>query len=160
MDPEFYAVDLMTDILSRGKSSRLYNNLVKDKKLFSELNCYTTSEFDKSLVIVEGRLVKGTAMNVAETAIDDELKKIMTEPVSDDELNKVKNKVESTIEFSEIDLPGRALNLAIAEYMGDADLINMELKKYEAVTKQDIMNQASQIFRNENCSVLYYLAKA
>ena len=159
LDKEFYSLDLMTDILSRGKSSRLYNTLVKDKKLFSEVNCYTTADFDKGLVVAEGKLVKGVSMKDAEAALDEELKKIMNEPVTEEELNKVKNKIESTMVFSEIDLSGRALNLAIAEYIGDANLINTEIERYRQVSASDITAQANEIFNETNCSVLYYLSK-
>jgi len=159
MDPEFYAVDLMTDVLSRGKSSRLYNELVKNQKLFSEINAYATADFDKGLVVVEGKLVKGVDMKQAEKALDEQLKKLAEETVGVDEIEKIKNKVESTMVFSEIDLSGRALNLAIAEYMGDASLINTEIEKYRAVSTEDISRQAAEIFRDSNCSVLYYLAK-
>ena len=159
LDDEFYAVDLMTDILSRGKSSRLYHELVKNKKLFSEINAYATAEFDKSLVVVEGKLVKGVSMHDAEGALDEELQKIKTDLADADELSKIKNKVESTMVFSEIDLAGRALNLAIAEYMGDVNLINTEIEKYRAVSPENIRQQAQEIFRDTNCSTLYYLAK-
>jgi predicted Zn-dependent peptidase len=159
LDKEFYAVDLLTDILSRGKSSRLYNELVKNKKLFSEVNAYTTGDFDKALVIVEGKLVKGVSIKDAEQAIIDELRKVKEEMVTSEELEKVKNKVESTMVFSEIDLSGRALNLAVAEYMGDINLINTEIELFRAVTAKDIQQQANGIFREENCSTLYYLAK-
>ena len=158
LDKEFYALDLLTDILSRGKSARLYNSLVKEKKLFTEINCYTTADFDKGLIIVEGRLVKGVTIKKAEDAIDEELQLVMNELVSEEEFQKVKNKVESTIVFSEIDLAGRALNLAIAEFMGDANLINTEFVRYEAVTKEDIRQQAKELFQETNCSVLYYLS--
>jgi zinc protease len=159
LDKEFYAVDLLTDNLSRGKSSRLYNELVKNKKLFSEINAYTTGDFDKALVIVEGKLVKGVPVKEAEEAIDIELQKMKQDVVFVDELEKVKNKVESTMVFSEIDLAGRALNLAIAEYMGDINLINTEIDLFRSVTAKDIQLQAQEIFREENCSTLYYLAK-
>ncbi len=159
LDKEFYALDLLTDILSRGKSSRLYNELVKKQKLFSEINAYTTADFDKGLVVVEGKLVKGVSMKDAELAIDNELKKIKEELISDAEIEKVKNKVESTMVFSEIDLAGRALNLAIAEYMGDINLVNNEIEFYRAVTAEDIRKQAADVFRDTNSSVLYYLAK-
>jgi predicted Zn-dependent peptidase len=159
LDKEFYSVDLMTDILSRGKSSRLYNELVKKKKLFSEIHCFTMGEFDKGLIVIEGKLVKGVKMKEAEAAIDEELNKIKTEFVTNEELSKVKNKVESTIVFSEIDLSGRALNLAIAEYMGNANLINTEMGLYNKVTAGDIQKQAKEIFADTNCSVLYYMAK-
>lgn len=159
LDPEFYAVDLLTDILSRGKSSRLYNTLVKEKKLFTEISAYHTAEFDKSLVIIEGKLVKGVSMKDAEAAMDHELQSLCTELVSVDELVKVKNKMESTMEFSEMDISSRALNLAIAEYMGDVNFVNSEIKLYQAVSREDIQTQARAIFREENSNILYYLSK-
>ncbi len=159
LDDEFYAVDLLTDILNRGKSSRLYNTLVKEKNLFSEIDTYTTSDFDKGLVVIAGKLVKGVSVKDAEAAIDEELEKIMTGVIKEEELQKVINKAESTMEFSEMDLSDRALNLAIAEYMGDVNLVNTEMKKYQAVTEKDIQEQARKIFRDSNCSVLYYLSK-
>ncbi|MCX6291988.1 MAG: pitrilysin family protein [Bacteroidetes bacterium] len=159
LDKEFYAVDLLTDILSRGKSSRLYHELVKKQKLFSEINAYATADFDRGLVVVEGKLVKGVVMKDAEKAIDAELAKVMEKTIDAEEMRKVKNKVESTMVFSEIDLSGRALNLAIAEYMGDADLVNTEIELYRQVTGEEIRKSAEEIFRDTNCSVLYYHAK-
>ncbi|HRH67349.1 MAG TPA: pitrilysin family protein [Bacteroidia bacterium] len=159
LDPEFHAVDLLTDILSRGKSSRLYNSLLKQQKLFTEINAYHTADFDKSLLVIEGKLVKGVEMSDAEAAIHEEIKSICSTLIQDDELQKVRNKVESTIEFSEMDLASRSLNLAFAEYMGDVNLVNTEINLYQKVTKEDIRKQAQQIFREQNCSTLYYLAK-
>lgn len=158
-DHEYYAEDLMTDVLSAGKSSRLYNALVKEKKLFSEINCYGSGSFDKGTIIAEGKLVKGVAMNLAEEALDEELKKIMSAPVKEDELTRVKNKIESTMVFSEIDLSGRALNLAFAEYLGDASMINTEIERYREVKAEDIMSRAQEVFKETNCSTLYYLSK-
>lgn len=159
LDKEFYAVDLLTDILSQGKSSRLYQELVKKQKLFSEIHAYATADFDKGLIVIDGKLVKGVSMKVAEAAVDVELKKIQEMVAGDDEMEKVKNKVESTMVFSEIDLSGRALNLAIAEYMGDVNLINTEIERYRKVSAEDIRQQAISIFRDNNCSALYYLSK-
>lgn len=158
LDKQFYAVDLLTDILSRGKSSRLYNSLIKDKKLFSEINAYSTADFDNGLLIVEGKLIAGVSIKDAEAAIDEEINSICQTVITADELDKVLNKVESTMEFSEMELSGRALNLAIAEYMGDADLVNTELVLYRKVSPIEIQKAAQQIFRKENCSTLYYLS--
>ena len=155
LDKEFYAVDLLTDVLSRGKSSRMYYELVKKQKLFSEISVYATADFDKSLVVVEGKLVKGVSMKDAEKSLDEELSKVKQELVNAEELSKIKNKVESTMVFSEIDLAGRALNLAIAEYQGDVNLINTEIEKYRAVTPENILQQAQEIFMDTNCSTLY-----
>lgn len=159
LDKEFYTVDLLTDILSQGKSSRLYQELVKNKKLFSELHAYATADFDKGMVVIEGKLVKGVAMKEAESALNEELDKLKNSLVDGTEMEKVKNKMESTMVFSEIDLSGRALNLAIAEYMGDAQLINTEIESYRAVTVEGIKQQAIAIFQETNCSTLHYLSK-
>ncbi len=159
LDKEFYAVDLLTDIMNRGKSSRMYHALVKERNLFTEIDTYTTSDFDKGLVVISGKLVKGVTMKEAEAGIDAELEKIREELVKASELEKVVNKVESTMEFSEMDLADRALNLAIAEYMGDVNLVNTEMERYRAVSDKDIQDQAKKIFRDSNCSVLYYLSK-
>lgn len=159
LDAGFYAADLLSDILSRGKSSRLHNRLVKEKKLFSEVHAYVTGEFDKGLVVVEGKLIKGVSMKDAEASIRAELDAISSELVAESELEKVKNKIESTIEFSEMDLSNRALALAIADYMGDTNLVNTELSRYSAVTREEIRLAAREIFRPANCSTLYYLSK-
>lgn len=159
LDEEFYAVDLLSDIMNRGRSSRMFHSLVKEKNLFSEIHTYSTADFDKGLLVIEGKLVKGVSMKDAEAAIDVELEKMRTGTIKPEELEKVINQVESTMEFSEMDLADRALNLAIAEYMGDVNLVNTEIEKYQMVKVKDIQEQARKIFRDENCSVLYYLSK-
>jgi zinc protease len=158
-EPGYYAADLISDILSRGNSSRLFRNLLKDQKLFSDINAYLTGSLDAGLFVVEGKPLPGISMEVAEAAILKELERISTEPVPVDELTKVKNKMESTMVFSEMSLLDKAMNLAYFELLGDADGLNSEIQKYLDVTAEEIQNQAAHIFRKENSSTLYYLAK-
>ncbi len=158
-DNEYYAVDLLSDILSQGNSSRLHNELIKEKKLFSEINAYVMGDFDKGLFVVSGKLTKGVSMQQADEAIDLILDKFKLELVLDDELTKVKNKSEATHLFGEVDVLNKATNLAIAELMGDAELVNRETEKYLQVTAIEIKEQANVLFRKENCSTLYYKAK-
>ena len=156
LDKKYYIMDLVTDILSGGGSSRLYHALVKEKKLFSNIECYHFGSIDKGLLAIEGKLVKGIKMEEAEKAVDEELEKLKKEPVSDTELEKVKNKTESTIAFEDMSVMNRANSLAFYELLGDAELMNSELEKYRAVTTQDILNESKDIFREENSSTLYY----
>lgn len=158
-DKEYYAVDLISDILSRGNSSRLHNALIKNKKLFGDLHAYVMGDFDKGLFVVSGKLSQGVSMEEADKAIDEELQKMKSEQVTVDELQKVKNKMEAAHVFGEIEVLNKATNLAIAELLGDADMINKEVEKYLAVTAEQIQEQANAIFRAENCSTLYYNAK-
>jgi len=158
MDKEFYATDLLSDVLSKGKSSRLYQSLVKEQKLFTEMNAYMTGDLDKSLFVFEGRLVNGVEMERAEKAIDFEIEKIKSGKVSERELKKSKQQIESGIVFSEINIANRALNLGYYEMLGDASQINAQVDFYNAVSDAEVQQAANDILREENCSVLYYLS--
>lgn len=158
-DESFFATDLLSDILSRGKSSRMYQRLVKEKKMFTEIGAYMMGDLDKSIIIVEGKLVKGTAISIAEKAIEEELEFICSNPVNENELVKVKNKVETELVFSEMSLANKALNLAYFEMLGDAADANKQIEYYGRVTPREIQQVAQQIFKPGNCSTLFYLSK-
>jgi zinc protease len=159
-DPDYQAYDLLSDILSQGQSSRLYTRLLKELQYFSDINAYLSSSLDEGLFVVEGKLVAGIAMEVAEKAIWDELNRMVNELVSDQELTKVKNKSESIMVFAEMSLLDKAMNLAYYELLGDAQLLNIEIDKYLAVTSEKIKNIAAETFVKEKSSTLYYLANA
>lgn len=156
LDKKYYIMDLITDVLSGGGSSRLYHSLVKEKKLFSNIECYHFGSIDNGLLAIEGKLVKGIKMEDAEKAVDEELEQMKKETVSETELDKVKNKTESTIAFEDMSVMNRANSLAFYELLGDAELMNTELEKYTAVTTADILEESRNIFRDENSSALYY----
>ena len=156
LEEGYYATDLMSDILSGGQSSRLFCTLLKEQKLFSEIHAYMTGTFDAGLFVIEGKPLPEVSLEKAEAAIWSELNKLKNELVSVDELTKVKNKVESTMVFSEMSLLDKAMNLAYFELLGDANLINTETEKYLKVTAEEIKEQAQYIFRKENSSTLYY----
>lgn len=159
MDKDYPAIDLISDILSQGKSSRLYRNLVKEQQLFSDINAYNFGSLDTGMFIVEGRLNPGISVETADEAIWAELNQLKKDLVADDELTKVKNKFESTLTFSEMSLLDRAMNIAFYELMGDASLFNTEVDKYLSVTAAHIQEQAQQLFTKEQATTLYYLAK-
>ena len=158
MDRRYYIADLLTDILSGGGSSRLYQSLVKEKQLFSNIECYHFGSTDNGLLAIEGKLVKGVKMEDAEKAIDTELDKMKNELVSDTELQKVKNKTESMIAFEDMSVMSRANSLAYYEMLGDASWMNFELEKYGTVTTEDILQESRIIFRKENSNTIYYLS--
>lgn len=159
MDEDFYSIDLVSDVLSNGQSSRIFQSLVKEKNLFSSIDAYITGEFEPGLFLITGKLVEGVSMETAEAAIWEELNKIATTKVDEYELQKVKNKVESTLVFSEISYLNKAMNLATHELLGEADDINKEVEKYQKVSVDDILNSSAKIFRKKNCSTLYYYSK-
>ncbi len=158
-DEEYHTVDLLSDILSRGNSSRLYKNLIKDKQLFSDINAYVMGDFDKGLFVISGKINDGVTIEQAEAGIDAEIAKMQNELVAADELQKCKNKIESTVTYSEADVLNKATNLAISELLGDANLINLEIENYQKVTAEGIKEQANKILQKTNCSTLFYLKK-
>ena len=157
-DGRYYATDLISDILSGGGSSRLFQSLVKEKQLFSNLDCYHFGSTDAGLITIEGKLVKGVNIKDAESAVMEELKKISEEGISEAELEKVKNKAESAMAFEDMSIMNRASSIAMYELLGDANLINTELAKYKDVTAEQIKEQCRIIFDENNCSTMYYLA--
>jgi len=158
-DKRYYAADLISDILSGGGSSRLHQVLVKEKKLFSNIDCYHFGSIDAGLLTIEGKLVKGVKMKDAEKAIQLELEKLQNEVISERELQKVKNRVESLLAFEDMSLLNRANNLAFYELLGDAALMNKEFSNYEQVTTEDIHREAKALFDERNSNTIYYYAE-
>jgi zinc protease len=158
-DEGYYVVELMSDILSRGNSSRLYRNLVKEKQIFSEVHAYMSGSIDKGMFVFEGKPLKNISIEQAEAAIWEELEQLKLNVISDDELTKVKNKTESTMIFSEMSLLDKAMNLAYYELLGDADKLNHETERYLKVTPEQIREETNKIFRKDNSSTLIYLAE-
>ncbi|WP_420149335.1 M16 family metallopeptidase [Spirosoma sp.] len=155
-EPGFHTADLLSDMLGRGKSSRLYQKLLRGNPLFSSINAYITASIDPGLLIVQGNLNKGTTLEEADAAVEAVVQEFIDQAVADDELAKVKNQAEATLAFSEVELLNRAMNLAYAANAGDPDLINREGALIQAVTPDDIQTMARQILRKDNCSTLYY----
>jgi zinc protease len=159
LDKRYYIADLLSEILSGGGSSRLYQSLVKEKQLFSNIECHHFGSTDAGLLAIEGKLVKGVKIEEAEKAVEEVLQGLKDEPVMEIELQKVKNKTESMIAFEDMSVMNRANSLAYYEMLGDADLMNVELDRYAAVTTQDIMVESRKIFRKENSNTIWYLAE-
>ncbi len=155
----YYVTDLITDILGGGSSSRLFQSLVKEKKLFSSLDCSHFGSIDNGILAIEGRLVKGVRIEVAEQAVNEEVEKMKTQLVDEKELQKVINKTESTMLFEDMAVMSRANSLAFYELLGDAQLMNTELGIYQSITAEELMEESKKIFDENNSSTLYYLAK-
>lgn len=155
----FYRCDIISDILSNGQSSRLYLHLIKESRLFSSIDAYVTGDIDPGLFVFSGKLSEGSSVEAAEASMEKELKNFIEDPIPGHELRKVIHKTEARISFSEINYQSKANNLAFFEYLGDAELINNENKKYEQITPEKMKETARNLFRPENCSTLIYLKK-
>ncbi len=159
LEKGYYVADLISEVLGGGTSSRLYQLLVKEKKLFSNIECYHFGSVDRGLFTIEGKLVKGVKMHAAEEAVNEIVARMQSEMISDAELQKVKNKTESVIAFEDMSVMNRANSLAFYELLGDADLMNKELEKYQAITSADIMEYSKEIFNVNNSNTLHYYSR-
>lgn len=157
-DPDYYAADLLTDVLGRGESSRLYQQLVKEKEIFTSISSFSLGSIDPGLMVVNGRLQEGKTFTEAEKALDEVLSSVVINRISDEELEKIQNQAAATLEFGEVELMNRAMNLAFATLSGDTNLVNQEAVRIAAVTKDDVQRLAGEILTPENTNVLYYEA--
>lgn len=155
-DDDYYTADLLSDLLSRGQSSRLYHQLVKEQALFTSISSFVTGTIDPGLFVISGRVQEGVTLEEAERAVTELLNEVVASGVSETELEKVKNQAMATIEFGEVEVINRAMNLAFAALSGDTNLVNTEVEKIEAVTTADIHRVAKSILQESNASVLYY----
>lgn len=158
-DDRYYTADLISDILSGGGSSRLYQSLVKEQQLFSNIECYHMGSTEPGIMVIEGKLVKGVDIKKADDAVKAELVKLQESGITAAELEKVKNKTESAMAFEDMSVMNRASSIAMYELLGDADLINKELDKYREVTAEGILAETKIIFDENNCSTMYYLSQ-
>lgn len=155
--PEYYATDLLSDVLSNGQSSRLYKTLVQEEQIFSELDAYIMGSYDKGMFMFNGKLMPGKDIKEAEAAIWRQIDLLLKDGLNKNELLKVQNKVEATLIFGDMAVLSKAMNLSMYELLGDAEMINQEATKYKAVSEDEFMQNAKKLLRKENCSCLHYL---
>lgn len=159
LHPDFYATDLISDLLGSGTSSRLQQALVKKQHLFTEINAYITGDIDPGLFIISGKLSPGTDPKIAEAAIDAQIGALQKKIIPDRELRKVKNKVLSALAFSGISILNKAMNLCYYALLGDANMVNQLPARYRDVNAAQIQAISNRIFCEENASTLIYHAK-
>lgn len=155
---DFYTLDLITDLLAGGESGRLYTKLVREKKLFSEINAYLTADLDPGLLIVQGKLMKGVHINEADKSVDEVIKTLLDREGMNEEMEKVKNKFESSTVFSNTSILNKAANLSFYELMGNPGLINTETESYRSVSYDMVKETVMKYFISSNCSTLNYIS--
>jgi zinc protease len=153
---DYYAIDLLSDLLGRGQSSRLYQRLVKESEVFTSISSFLMGTIDPGLMVISGRVNDGIKLTTAEQEVEKVIGELLDNHLSEEELNKVKNQAESILEFGEVEVINRAMNLAFAKLSGDANLVNSEAKKIEQVTTADIHRVASEVLQEKNANVLHY----
>ncbi len=155
--PYYRVCDLISDMLGSGKSSRLYNRLVKERGLLTEVDACITGDAGPGLMVLSGKLRDGVEADEAAEALRQEAMRLAEEPVSEYELQKVINKYENTFVFSQYKAADRALSLCFYTWAGDTELVNREPEEYRRVTPGQVMEAAREVFVPERENGLYYL---
>lgn len=155
-NPEFFTLDLITDLLSGGESGRLNISLVREKKLFSDINAYITSDIDPGLLMIHGKLMKNVDIREADTAITEVLDSLYSKGKIDEEMEKVKNRHESSTVFSNTSILNKAMNLAYYELLGNAELVNKQVEYYRKVNHEMVIETTRKVLIPSNCNTLYY----
>lgn len=153
---EFLVCDIISDLLSNGNSSRLYQHIVKEKQIFSSVNAYITGDIDKGLFVIMGQVSDNIDIKDAEKALLEELYNMSVEPIDDYELDKVRNKFEANTLFGEINAANKALNLCFYEMLGDITIINKEIDNYRSISKEEVVEVCEKIFTEKNSTTLIY----
>ena len=155
-DKDYYACDLLTDIMANGKSARFYNRLVRKQKLLSLMDCYVTGTFDAGLIITEGRPMPEVSIDEGINAVFQEIELLKTDVPTEKELQKVKNKVISSLAMSDLNVLNKAISMSYYEALGAIDIMNRQEELYEAVTIDEIVAASEEYLRQTNLSVLKY----
>jgi zinc protease len=153
---DFYTLDLITDLLAGGESGRLYTKLVRQMKLFSEINAYITSDIDPGLFIFHGRLMKGVDIQYAEEAVLKVIDELKEKYPAQSEMEKVKNKYESSNVFANTNVLNKAINLSFYDLIGKPELINTEVDLYRKIDRNMVVEASRRYFDQSNCSTIYY----
>lgn len=155
-DERYHTADLLSDLLGRGKSSPLYQQLVNKDPMFHSISAYVVGSADPGLLVIEGKLKDETSFDAAETGISQVIKSIVNGEVTDEAVERIKSQAESSIAFGEVELLNRAIGLAFSAFLGDTNLINKELEAVQAVNKSDLLDLAQEILSENNTSTLHY----
>lgn len=156
---DFFLGDMTSDLLAGGDSARLYERLIKRKRLFASVNAYISGDVDRGMFVFTGQLLPSTSEAEAEAAIWEEIEELKSGKITEYELEKVKNKFEANTLFGELNVMNKAMNLGYYQMIGDLELINREVEIYRSLSDSDVADFSQRIFVTENSSTLIYRAK-
>jgi predicted Zn-dependent peptidase len=158
---DYYAVEMLGQLLATGQSSRLYKSLVDEQQLAVEVAAIPLSSEDPGLAIILALPNMGHDCGTLEAAMQKEIEKAQTELIPEKEFQKLKNQIENQMVTENSTIASRAATLAEDyTYFKDANRINTDLGKYLAVTREDLQRVANTYLRKDNRVVLYYLPKS
>ena len=155
-NPDYFACDLLSDVLSNGRSSRFYRNLLLKTDLFSDVDATISGRYEPGLFNVFARLRNGVDLEEAKHSIEAELQRLVSDGVEEDELRRYANKYNARELYESVGYDAVADKLCQYELLGDANRINLDPEAYYKVTVDDFNRVAADVLRPDNCSLIYY----
>ena len=154
---DYYAVEMLANLLSSGKSSRIYRSVVEKKEMAVQAQVIPLSFEDPGLSITFCIASRGTDVEDLNEAVDAEYARVRNELITEKEFQKLRNQIENDQLSSYSTVAGIAEALAnYHTYFEDANLINTEIERYMNVTREDLQRVAKKYFVAENRVRLYY----
>jgi predicted Zn-dependent peptidase len=154
--PEFYALDLLSDMLGSGKSSFLYQELVEKEHLFTDISASITATYDPGIFMISGRPAEGVSLQKANDALDKYLYSFTKHAHIDHDLQKVKNSVESILLKNEIKIEDRASTLALSETFLSVERFQNDRERYFDVSEEQLIDAFDNTIISSNETTLFY----
>ena len=159
--PDYYALNMLTTILSTGQSSRLYKQVVDKEQKAIQVGSFPFALEDPGLFITYGICNAGVQANDLEASMQKELDKVKKDLITEEEFQKIRNQVKNNFVSQNATDAGVAENLAEYHvFFGNTNLINTEIERFMKVTREDIKRVADKYLTKDNRVVLYYLPKS
>lgn len=152
---EYFLTDIITDILSNGKSAWLYQSLVIEKQICNNANAFTWGMADPGILSINAQLANGKTIEEYEEALREQLDALQN--LTEEELTRIKNKLQSAFLIGNVNLLNKAMGLAFSDFVGDIDLINRTPEIYQSFTLEEVKAAAATYLAQENSSTLYYM---
>lgn len=156
MHPDYYACDLLSDMFGTGQSSYLYQKLVNEQKLFTDISASVMGTTDEGLFLISGRPVEGVSIEDADAALCSYLYGFKPDNNFSHDLEKVQNRAESVLLNNEIKIDDRATNLAVGETISNVEYFLDERQHYFDVTEKQMLRLISEMLTEKRSNTLYY----
>ncbi|HET8885028.1 MAG TPA: pitrilysin family protein [Salinimicrobium sp.] len=157
-EKDSYVLNMISTILTEGKSSRMYKKMVDDEKEALQVLAFNNSMEDYGMYVIGALPMGDTPLNTLAESMDEEIKKLQTELISEKEFQKLQNIYMNRFVNSNSTVQGIASSLATYHMLyGDANLINKEIEIYQNITREDIKRVASEYLNDNQRLKLYYL---
>ena len=151
---EYYIADILTDILSNGRGSLLYEFMVKRNKVSPGVSAFTWGMYDPGALSIDGKLSPDASIDQYEGALREVIDKL--QELQEEDLKRIQTKLKASFVLQKTSLLNKAVELAVSDSLGNPDLINQTPDIYDSISLEEVKRAAREYLAPENCTTLYY----